>query len=183
MPKMQMILFILTIVCGKVWALDQFDGIKCGVDIPKAMAGKRDSNERVVVLEGRHKDLGLKDLGGTEISDRLFLGSWLICGDEYAVLVNTEKNLVRDVLPVPAHSLHSPQSFVEGCQVAAKEIPDAVIAILDNSQGQRPKDNADRIVLPAKLAWKIDEQQERFLPMPTKNLSCAVSGSSEDSKQ
>jgi hypothetical protein len=33
------------------------------------------SNERVVVVEGRHKELGLKDLGGSEISDRLFLGS------------------------------------------------------------------------------------------------------------
>jgi hypothetical protein len=48
----------------------------------------------IVVFEGRHKDLGLKDLGGTEISGRLFLGSWLICGSEYAVLVDTEKNLV-----------------------------------------------------------------------------------------
>jgi hypothetical protein len=84
---------------------------------------------------------------------------------------------------VPAHSLHSPQSFVEGCEVAGKEIPDAVIAILDNNQGQRPKSYLERIVLPAKLAWKIDGRPERFVPMPTKDLRCSVSGSSEDLKQ
>jgi hypothetical protein len=50
---------------------------------------------------------------------------------------------------VPAHSLHAPQSFVEECQVARKEISDDVIAILDNSQGQRPKAYLERIMLPA----------------------------------
>jgi hypothetical protein len=46
------------------WAVDEFDTIKCGADIPKAMVGKRSSNERVVVIEARHSNLGLKDLGG-----------------------------------------------------------------------------------------------------------------------
>jgi hypothetical protein len=117
-----------------------------------------------VVIEARHSNLGLKDLGRIEISDRLFLISWRICGSEYAVLLNTEKDLVREVLPLPAHSLHSPRSFVEHCQVARKEVPDAVIAILDNSQGRRPKAYLEKIMLPAKIAWKIDERQERFVP-------------------
>jgi hypothetical protein len=105
MFKIRVTLFVLIMICGKMWAADPFEGIKCGADIPKSLIGKRDSNGRVVVLEKRHKNLGLKDLGGTEISDRLFVISWLVCGSEYALLLNTEKNLVRDVLAVPAHSL------------------------------------------------------------------------------
>jgi hypothetical protein len=83
MFKNRLILFLLIIVCGKAWARDEFEGIKCGADIPKSLVGKRDSNERVVVLEGRQRVLGLKDLGGTEISDRLFLVSWQICGSDW----------------------------------------------------------------------------------------------------
>jgi hypothetical protein len=182
MRKFSLIALFSVLVCVQGWAADEFDTIKCGADVPKAMVEKSSSNERVVVIEARHSNLGLKDLGGIEISDRLFLISWRICGSEYAVLLNTEKHLVRDVLPVPAHSLYSPQSFVEGCQVTSKEIP-AVIAILDNSQGQKPKGYFDKIMLPAKIAWKIDERQERFVPMPTQGLSCAVSGFSVDVKQ
>src|SRR5262245_39006923 len=88
--KVRLILLLLIIACGKVWALDAFEGIKCGTDIPKSLIGKRDSNEPVAVLQERHKDLGLRDLGGTEISDRLFLTSWKICGNEYELLVNTK---------------------------------------------------------------------------------------------
>jgi hypothetical protein len=183
MRKFSLIAFFIVLLCVQAWAIDEFDTIKCGADIPKAMVGKHSSNERVVVMEARHSNLGLKDLGGIEISDRLFLISWRMCGNEYAELLNTAKDLVRDVLPVPAHSLHAPQSFVEECQVARKEISDAVIAILDNSQGQRPKAYLERIMLPAKIAWRIDKHQERFAPMPTQGLSCTVSGSSVDVKQ
>jgi hypothetical protein len=183
MSKFSLIFLFSVLFCVQGRAADEFDAIKCGADIPKAMVGKHSPTERVVVIEARHSNLGLKDLGGIEISDRLFLISWRICGSEYAVLLNTEKHLVRDVLAVPAHSLYSPQSFVEGCQVAGKEIPDAVIAILDNSQGQKPKAYLEKIILPAKMAWKIDERQERFVPMPTQGLSCAVSGGSVDIKQ
>jgi hypothetical protein len=160
-----------------------FFAFKGGADIPKAMVGKHSPNKRVVVTEARHMNLGLKDLGGTEISAQLFVVSWRICDSEYAVLLNTKKSLVRDVLPMPAHSLYSPQSFVEGCQVASKEVRDAVIAILDNSQGQKPKAYLETIMLPAKVAWKIDEGQERFVPMPTQGLSCVLNGGSPDVKQ
>lgn len=183
MRKFSLIVLFGVLFCVQGWAADEFDSIKCGADIPKAMVGKHSANERVVVIEARHSNLGLKDLGGIEISDGLFLISWRICGSEYAVLLNTEKHLVRDVLPVPAHSLYSPESFVEGCQVASREIADDVIAIVDNSQGQKPKAFLEQIMLPAKMAWKIDERQERFVPMPTQGLICAVSGGSEELKQ
>ncbi len=47
---------------------DGFTGIQCGSDIPKALTGKRMSNEKIVDLEKRHEDIGLKDLGASEIS-------------------------------------------------------------------------------------------------------------------
>ena len=62
---------------------DAFDGVKCGSDIPKALTGKGMSNQRVADLEKRHADLGLKDLGGDEISEHLSTTSWLICGSEF----------------------------------------------------------------------------------------------------
>jgi len=183
MRRFSLIVVFGLLVCVHGWAADQFDAIQCGADISKAMVGKPWSNERVVVIEARHGNLGLKDLGGTEISDQLFLESWRICGGEHAVLVNTRESLVRDVLLVPAHSLRSPLSFVEECQVDGKEAPDAVIAILDNSQGQKPKGYFEKIMLPAKIAWKIDERQERFLPVPTPGLRCVVSGSDADAQE
>ena len=182
MCNLSLIVLFSLLFCGQAWAADEFDTIKCGTDIAKAMVGKTPSNERVVVIEARYSNLGLKDIGGIEISDRLFLISWRICDGEYASLLNSKKNLIRDMLPLPAHSLQSPQSLVEQCQVVQKEIPDAVIAILDNSQRQMPKGYLDKILLPAKTAWKIDERQERFVPMPTQGLSCAVSGGSVDLK-
>src|SRR5689334_3655215 len=102
--KIRVILFLSIIICGKAWALDEFQGIKCGADIPKSLVGKHDSNEPVAVLEKRHKDLALKNLGGTEISDRLFLASWQICGQEYELLVNTKTGVIGDVLGFPSHS-------------------------------------------------------------------------------
>ncbi len=174
--KSRIILFLLMIVCGKVWARDEFEGIKCGADIPKSLVGKRDSNERVAVLEERHKDLGLKDLGGAEISDRLFLVSWQICGSEYELLVNTKNGLIRDVLPFPNHSATSPM-FIGRCQTDGKEIPVAVLAVLNNSAGYNARDRKlAKTLLKATAAWKIDETKEKFAKQSTENLGCPLIG-------
>ena len=61
---------------------DGFDSVRCGSDVRKALLGRKMPNEKIVVLEERYKDLGLKDLGASEISDRLNVISWRICGDE-----------------------------------------------------------------------------------------------------
>jgi hypothetical protein len=182
MRRYGIIVLLSMLASTQAWATDEFDGLKCGDDIPKAMIGKHSPNERVVVTERRHGNLDLKDIGGIEISDRLFLVSWRICGNEYAELIDTQNRHVLDVLPVPAHSLRSPESFIEECQVGGNELPDAVIAILDNSQGQKPKGYLDKMMLPARVAWKIDEQHGRCVPMLTRGLSCAFGGSSEDVK-
>jgi len=176
MFKTRLTLFVLMAVCGKAWSLDQFEGIKCGADIPKSLIGKRDSNERVVVIEKRHEDLGLKDLGGTEISDRLLLASWQICGSEYELLVNTKEGLIRDVLPFPPHSAISPM-FIGTCQAAGKEKPEAVVAVLNNSAGYNARDGKlAKTMLKATTAWKIDETKEKFAKQSTENLGCPLGG-------
>lgn len=176
MFKIRVMLFVLIIVCGKAWARDQFEGIKCKTDIPKSLIGKHDSNEPVAALEKRHKDLGLKDLGGTEISDRLFLSSWQICGSEYELLVNTKSGLIRDVLPFPSHSAASPM-FIGTCQADRKKSPGTVVAVLNNSAGTNARDEKlAKTMLKATAAWKIDETKEKFAKQSTQNLGCPLSG-------
>jgi hypothetical protein len=174
MSKVSVILFLLVIVCGNAWARDEFDGIKCGADIPKSLIGKRSSNERVVALEARHKDLGLKDLGAEEISDRLFVISWRICGSEYEEIVNTKSALIRDVLLIPPHSAKSPE-FLGECNASGKEIPEEIVAVLDNSAGYNARDPklAETMLKPT-VAWKIDEVKEKFVKQSTDSLECPL---------
>ena len=176
MFKIRVVLFLVVIVCGKAWALDAFAGIKCGADVPKSLVGRRDSNERVAVLEARHKDLGLKNLGGSEVSDRLFLASWQICGSEYELLVNTKSGLIRDVLPFPSHSASAPM-FIGACQADGKAVPGTVVAVLNNGAGYNAKDEKlANTMLQATAAWKIDQTKEKFSRQSTENLKCPLSG-------
>jgi hypothetical protein len=85
-------MLVLPFFCGtSICDADGFDSVRCGSDVPKALLGRTMPNERVIVIEERHKDLGLK-----EISDRLFLISWRICEEEYVLL--EDQGVVRDVL-------------------------------------------------------------------------------------
>lgn len=175
MFKIRAVLFLLAMVCGQAWALDEFAGIKCGADIPKSLIGKRDSSEPVAVIEARHKNLGLKNLGGSEISDGLFVASWQICGSEYELLVNTKGSLIRDVLPFPAHSAKAPM-FIGACNAEGKEVPE-VVAVLDNSAGYDARDEKlAKTMLKATAAWKIDETKQKFAKRSTENLTCPLSG-------
>ena len=146
---------------------DGFSGIQCGSDIAKALTGKRMSNERIVDLEKRHADLALKDLGASEISDRLSCISWLICGAEFMLL--QDESIARDVLKVPPHSKASPL-FIGTCEMNGKESKDSVVAILDNEKGTSAS------MLTAKIAWKIDQKEMKFVSVPVEGLRCPRSG-------
>jgi len=147
---------------------DGFSAIRCGADdVAKALIGKKMSNERIVVLEKRHEDLGLKDLGASEISDRLSCISWLICGSEFMLL--QDNSTVRDVIKVPTHSKKSPQ-FIGTCEINGKETKAIVVAILDTET------ESGAPTLPAKVAWKIDEKKAKFVSLPTEGLRCPRSG-------
>ena len=146
---------------------DGFTGSQCGSDIAKALTGKRMSNERIADLEKRHADLALKDLGASEISDRLSCISWLICGSEFMLL--QDGSIARDVLKVPPHSKTSPL-FIGTCETNGKENKDIVVAILDNEK------ETDASALTAKVAWKIDQNKMKFVSVPVEGLRCPRSG-------
>ena len=152
-------LFCMTSIYGA----DGFDSVRCGSDVRKALLGRTMSNERVVVIQERHKDLGLQDLGGSEISDRIFLISWQICGEEY-VLLEDQKNIVRGVLKFPKHSKDSPE-FIGSCQLNGHDLPGTAIGVL--------KDEAGAELLPATTAWKIDDKQVKFVKLQTEGLRCS----------
>jgi hypothetical protein len=147
---------------------DGFSAIRCGGDdVAKALIGKKMSNERIVVLEKRHADIGLKHLGADEISDRLNCISWLVCGSEFMLL--EDDTTCRDVLKVPAHSKKSPL-FLGMCEMNGKETKTIVVAILDAAT------ESGAATLPAKIAWKIDEKKAKFVSLSTEGLRCPRSG-------
>jgi hypothetical protein len=159
-------MLILPLVCGtSICDADGFDSVRCGADVRKALLGSTMTNEKVTVIEERHKDLELKDLGGTEISDRLFLISWRICGEEYALL--EDQGVVKDVLKFPKHSKDSPQ-FIGSCQLNGHTIPGTAVGVLKNEDGVE--------ILPAVIAWKIDNKQMKFVTLQTDGLRCSRDG-------
>jgi hypothetical protein len=169
MNKVQVTVMIALLLCAGARGQDEFSGIKCGTDIPRALIGKRFVNGRVVVIEAAHKNIGLEDLGGTEISERLFLISWRICGAEYQLLENTRSRMIRDVLAFPTHSRSFPEA-IGGCQINGKDSPDAIVAVLDNSDGYDVMHSSR--LLNAISAWKIDETHERFQQLTASRVAC-----------
>lgn len=155
------LLFALSTVEGA----DGFEWVRCGSDIPKAMIGKKTTNEPVVKIEARHKDLGLKDLGADEINDRLNQINWLICGEEYAVL--EDGDVIRDVIKFPKHSKETPE-FSGTCQLNGKDLPGYAIGVLKNEEGVA--------MLSVVSAWRIDEKQKKFIPLQTDGLRCSRDG-------
>jgi len=158
-------LVFLLLCASNICAADGFDSVRCGSDVRKALVGRKMSNEKVVVLEARYKNLGLKDLGASEISDHVTAISWEICGDEYVLL--EEKEVVRDVLKFPKHSKDSP-AFVGSCQINGHDLPGAVIGVLKNENGVK--------MLAAVSAWKIDEKQMKFVELKPEGLRCSRDG-------
>jgi hypothetical protein len=155
----------LLLCAGAYSPIDGFSNIRCGADIPTALIGRSMTNERVALIEGRHKDLGLKNLGAIEISDKLYCTSWKICGNEYMLLEGN--SVVRDVLKSPEHSKRWPLSIGE-CRINGTKVRESVVAILDNEAG--------KATLSAKAAWKIDEKGRRFIKIPTEGLLCSRDG-------
>jgi hypothetical protein len=123
-------------------------------------------NEASASVEARHKALGLKDLGGEELEGGLFLSSWLICGDEYMMILD-KRSVVRDALKFPPHSKASPE-FTGSCRVNGKKLPGEIVAVLSNQAGAEN--------LSAKFAWKIDTKTAKFVKLATEGMECPRSG-------
>jgi hypothetical protein len=167
----------LALLCTAAQAKDGFEAVRCGGDVAKALIGKRMSDEPVAAIEKRHAELGLTDLGGDEISDRLNATSWQICGSEY-LLLSDARGTVRDVVLFPAHSRRFPQFAAGTCRAGGHDLPGLTVAILDNpaAAGAGHYDPQDKMPLPAKAAWRIDETAAKFVTLATNGLTCPRGG-------
>jgi hypothetical protein len=158
-------LLFLGLLSGTALASDEFQKVRCDADVPGAIIGRHTANETVATLEHRYQALALKDLGSDEISGHLSSVSWSICRREYILLV--DRDVIRDVLPFPPHSKSAP-AFSGICQIRSKDVPDFVVAVLNDTPGH------DALV--PIVAWKIDESRTKFVKMPTEGLLCPRNG-------
>ena len=156
--RVVLLLFYTNSICGA----DRFESVRRGSDIGKALLDRTTSNEKIVVLEERCKDLGLKYLWGNELFWHSVLQSWRICGEEY-VLFYDEDGVARDVLKFPKHLKDSPQ-FMGACLLNGQMVPASVIGVLKNEAGAE--------MLPVVIAWTIDEKQTKFVKLQTEGLRC-----------
>lgn len=168
----------MLVSASAAYAADGFEAVKCGGDIPSALIGMRLSVEPFAAVEGRHRDLNLKSLGGDEISDDLNDASFSICGKEFVLLLGAHDK-IRDVLAFPAHSRTSPAFTAGNCQANGKPLGDAVMAVLDNRAAAGSTSHYsgdDPTLLPATAAWKIDEKSARFVAISPRGVSCPRGG-------
>jgi hypothetical protein len=170
MTKLACLLAAIYFVTGQFAFADEFQNLKCGTDIPKAMIGKHSSNGPVVESEKKYRALSLKGLGAVEIADGLSSVNWLICGAEYIELIDRH-GLVRDALAFPPHSKSEP-AFSGICQAKGRDLPDIILAVLDGSTATDPSTDS----LPVKTGWKIDQKGVKFVPIPGEGILCPRSG-------
>ncbi len=178
-PKLLIIFLLLAGCCmilpgGAASAQDAFDSVRCGNNIPMAIIGKIQPSGRVVAIESKHRDIGLKDEGSTEVSNDLYIIGWLICGSQFELLVD-KNNVIRDVLPF-THSRKQPAAGGP-CTMDGREIPDEVLAILNIPvplpANQRYGLN-DTSTAQAIKAWRVDEVAARFVELPAERIRCPL---------
>jgi len=158
--KKHILLFLLFQCAGAAWAGDEFSAVRCGADIPKVLMGKSAKKEKVRLTESRHKDIGLQNLGGDEVSDRIFVSTWRICGKEYFLL--HQRGIIRDVLLFPEHNKDTP-AFGGYCSVDGRDVPEYIYGVAENKGGMEAS---------VRAAWKVDEKRSKFVEMPLAGLRC-----------
>src|SRR5262245_35098313 len=151
---------LLMLAVNAASAPKSFHGLSCGMDIEHALLGREMPNERVASIEARHKDLALRDLGGYEVSDKLFLIFWRICENEYVLLEQGTR--VRAVLKIPEAFKGSGDAII--CYPVGKKPAETIIAISSSIQ-------TEKTIRPA-AAWKVDEKRISFVPISTVQLDC-----------
>ena len=141
-----------------------FDGITCKSYIPSALIGRHMPNERVVTIEARYKEIGLKDLGayGMEAAgDPWTLISWQICGREYLLL--ERRGIVQDVLASPLPQ-ESAQFTIASCVVDGSSLHGTAVIFVSAKERQLPK--------PVEHAWLINDKTIRFSKIKGKEIVC-----------
>jgi hypothetical protein len=155
---------------------DVFSKVRCGADVAKALVGGTMPNKPSAALAAAHADIKLADLGGSEITDTLFLGGWQMCGHEYQLLLQRDR--IADVLQFPPHSRRQP-AFLGACSAGGKRV-DHVLGVLDNpaprATGQPAYAPDDTTSLAVVAAWRIDTGSRRMVSMTPGGLRCPRGG-------
>lgn len=179
MKPYAMLLPLLVLMCGKASAGDGFEAVRCGGDIPRSLIGRHRTNDWVVLIEARHRDLALKDLGADIVTDEINMIDWSICGSEYYVLED-HHDIIRDALPFPNHSRAAPV-FYGDCQRDGQQMNEIIYAVLDNKAGSNKKyDRHDKTLLPALLAWKVDVKRVKFVKLDVGGMLCPLSAINDE---
>jgi hypothetical protein len=134
--------------------------LNCEIEIEKALLGREMPNEKVASIEARHKNLGLKDLGGYEVSDRLFLIIWRICGNQYVLLERGTR--VKAVLKIPDQFKGSDEAMI--CSPVGETPTGTIIAV--------PSSVRTETTIRAAAAWRVDEKNVSFVPVTARPLDC-----------
>ena len=137
-----------------------FEGLTCKTDIEQALVGREMPNERVAALEARYKKLELKDLGGYEVSDTLFLIFWRICGDEYALLQRDGR--VGAALKTGKHVEGKGALICHPSDPAKRDVYIAAAGATRTKTG-----------IVAERAWRIVGETASFEPAMDPKLECA----------
>jgi hypothetical protein len=117
-------------------------------------------NEKVASIEARHPNLGLKDLGAYEVSDKLFLIIWRICGNQYVLLEQGTR--VKAVLKIPEQFKNSGDAII--CSPVGDVSSDTIVAV--------PSSVQTKTSIRSQAAWRVDEKKVSFVPVTTKPLDC-----------
>lgn len=156
-----------------VQARDAFDVVKCEGDVAAALSGKHIAEEFDDVAEKKHASIGLKAEGGEIISDGLNYAAWTMCGGSYHMLMRGK--VIRSVVRAD-HSRTAP-AFLGQCEMNGKPMSDLVLAILKPSNTDTGHASArDHTLIPATLAWRIDEKSGRFVETSASGMMCPRDG-------
>jgi hypothetical protein len=137
-----------------------FSDLTCDSDIEKAMSGRTLPNGAVAAIEASHKDIGLKDLGGYEVADGIFLGAWRICGNQYMFLEHGSR--VKAVLKIPDQFKSFDEVFI--CSPVGGSPKGTIVAV--------PTTTQSKTTIRPQLAWRVDEKKVTFVPITTGPLEC-----------
>ena len=135
--------------------------LTCAAALEKVLVGRTMSDEPVAKVEARYKSLGVKNLGGYEVSDTLFLGFWQVCGDEFAILqagaqVKAALKTGKHVDGQDSMICHPKDASKGGVYIAA------------------PGATHTKSGVVAERAWRIDEQSASFTPAMSDALECGT---------
>ena len=156
--------FALSASASAAHAGDAFDGLQCGGDVGKTLAGKHIGNGSVAALEKRHAAIGLKHEGSEELAHSLDYEAWTICGSTYHFIVR--KDVVADVVRAD-HSKTAP-AFLGTCDENGAPTKYEVLAILKPDSADLERVASNGCVANRRWSGAIRRDESRQADVPAR---------------